>query len=154
MYIHTADSGNGITHGAMAGLILGDLIAGRDNAWAKLYSPTRKPIKAAGTYIKHAMEMGTRYRRWLKGGDVKDIEDIQAVHGGGGAEEGQVRRLLQGRGWAGGGHDGGVSASASHHKSGTTARRSPHSATSASHLHTLDHCHRHRLAHSPCRRMR
>ena len=81
VYIHTADSGNGITNGAMAGIILADLIAGRDNRWAQLYSPKRKPIKAAGRYIKHGIEMGTRYRRWLKGGDVKDIEDIQPCTG-------------------------------------------------------------------------
>ena len=81
VFIHTADSGNGITHGAMAGLILSDLITGRDNPWAQLYSPTRKPIKAATTYIKHGIEMGTRYRRWLKGGDVRDIEDIPACKG-------------------------------------------------------------------------
>ena len=81
VYIHTADSGNGITHGAMAGLILADLITGRDNPYTQLYSPTRKPIKAATTYIKHGVEMGTRYRRWLQGGDVSDIEDIQPCTG-------------------------------------------------------------------------
>lgn len=83
VYIHTADSGNGITHGAMAGIILADLIAGNSatKAWADLYSPKRKPLKAVSTYIKHSVEMGARYRRWLQGGDVSDIEDIEKCQG-------------------------------------------------------------------------
>jgi glycine/D-amino acid oxidase-like deaminating enzyme len=42
VYIATGDSGNGITHGTIAGIVLSDLIQGKENRWANLYSPNRK----------------------------------------------------------------------------------------------------------------
>ena len=41
IYIATGDSGNGMTHGTIAGIILHDLIIGKDNPWAELYNPNR-----------------------------------------------------------------------------------------------------------------
>jgi glycine/D-amino acid oxidase-like deaminating enzyme len=41
IYISTGDSGNGITHGTLAGIILSDLIMGKKNDWIDLYSPSR-----------------------------------------------------------------------------------------------------------------
>ncbi len=41
IYIATGDSGNGITHGTIAGIILHDLILGKNNPWAELYNPNR-----------------------------------------------------------------------------------------------------------------
>ena len=41
VYIATGDSGNGITHGTIAGIILHDLILGKSNPWAELYNPNR-----------------------------------------------------------------------------------------------------------------
>jgi glycine/D-amino acid oxidase-like deaminating enzyme len=42
IYIATGDSGNGMTHGTIAGIVLCDLIQGKENRWANLYSPNRK----------------------------------------------------------------------------------------------------------------
>ena len=42
IFIATGDSGNGITHGTIAGIILSDLVLGKRNEWAKLYDPARK----------------------------------------------------------------------------------------------------------------
>jgi glycine/D-amino acid oxidase-like deaminating enzyme/nitrite reductase/ring-hydroxylating ferredoxin subunit len=41
IYIATGDSGNGITHGTIAGILLSDLILGNNNRWVNLYSPSR-----------------------------------------------------------------------------------------------------------------
>jgi glycine/D-amino acid oxidase-like deaminating enzyme len=41
IYIATGDSGNGITHGTIAGIILHDLILGKNNPWEGLYNPNR-----------------------------------------------------------------------------------------------------------------
>jgi glycine/D-amino acid oxidase-like deaminating enzyme len=35
---------NGITYGAIAGLLISDLIDGRQNRWASIYDPSRKPV--------------------------------------------------------------------------------------------------------------
>jgi Rieske Fe-S protein len=48
IYIATGDSGNGITHGTIAGILLTDLILGKNNLWTALYDPSREPRKAPG----------------------------------------------------------------------------------------------------------
>jgi glycine/D-amino acid oxidase-like deaminating enzyme len=42
IYIATGDSGNGITHGTIAGMLLSDLILGKNNTWSSLYDPSRE----------------------------------------------------------------------------------------------------------------
>jgi glycine/D-amino acid oxidase-like deaminating enzyme len=42
IYIATGDSGNGMTHGTVAGVILSDLILKGKNEWADVYDPSRK----------------------------------------------------------------------------------------------------------------
>jgi Rieske Fe-S protein len=42
IFVATGDSGNGMTHGTIAGIILLDLILGKKNPWASLYDPSRK----------------------------------------------------------------------------------------------------------------
>lgn len=42
IFIATGDSGNGMTHGTIAGMLLTDLILGKRNRWAGLYNPSRK----------------------------------------------------------------------------------------------------------------
>ncbi len=41
VYICTGDSGNGITHGTIAGILISDLILGKQNRWSGLYNPSR-----------------------------------------------------------------------------------------------------------------
>ena len=52
VYIVTGDSGMGMTHGTIAGMLLTDLICGRENPWAELYDPARKTLRAAGNFAK------------------------------------------------------------------------------------------------------
>ena len=53
VYIVTGDSGNGMTHGTIAGILLTDLINGKENKWEKLYSPSRFKLFTSGkTFFK------------------------------------------------------------------------------------------------------
>jgi glycine/D-amino acid oxidase-like deaminating enzyme len=44
VFVATGDSGMGLTHGTIAGLLITDLIMGRKNPWERLYDPSRKII--------------------------------------------------------------------------------------------------------------
>jgi glycine/D-amino acid oxidase-like deaminating enzyme len=46
VYIATGDSGMGLTHGTIAGILLTDLILGRHNPWTSLYDPSRAALLA------------------------------------------------------------------------------------------------------------
>lgn len=53
VFIVTGDSGNGLTHGTIAGLLIPDLILGKENRWAPLYDPSRvKFLKSGRTWLK------------------------------------------------------------------------------------------------------
>jgi glycine/D-amino acid oxidase-like deaminating enzyme len=47
IFIASGDSGNGMTHGTIAGIILTDLIVGKKNEWARLYNPARR-VRSGG----------------------------------------------------------------------------------------------------------
>jgi Rieske Fe-S protein len=81
VYIVTGDSGMGMTHGAIAGILLTDLINGRENPWAKLYDPSRKTLRAAGTFLKEALNMAVQYTDWVTGSDVDSVDDIPLDQG-------------------------------------------------------------------------
>src|SRR5256714_149332 len=46
VYIATGDSGMGMTHGTIAGILLTDLIQRRRNPWTHVYDPSRKTLSA------------------------------------------------------------------------------------------------------------
>src|SRR5262249_40107161 len=77
VFIATGDSGMGMTHGTIAGILLTDLIEGRENPWADLYDPSRKTLRAAGQYVKEAAVMAGRYADWVTPGDVKSVREIE-----------------------------------------------------------------------------
>jgi glycine/D-amino acid oxidase-like deaminating enzyme len=44
VFIATGDSGMGMTHGTIAGILLPELINGREHPWLEVYDPSRKPV--------------------------------------------------------------------------------------------------------------
>jgi glycine/D-amino acid oxidase-like deaminating enzyme/nitrite reductase/ring-hydroxylating ferredoxin subunit len=76
IYVATGDSGMGLTHGTIAGMLLCDLILGRKNPWEKVYSPARVPVKAASEFAREDLNMAAQYADWLTPGDVKSAGDI------------------------------------------------------------------------------
>jgi len=59
--IATGDSGMGMTHGTIAGMLLTDLIQGRENAWARLYDPSRKMTSSLWGYLKENLDVAREY---------------------------------------------------------------------------------------------
>jgi glycine/D-amino acid oxidase-like deaminating enzyme/nitrite reductase/ring-hydroxylating ferredoxin subunit len=76
VYTVTGDSGNGMTHGTIAGMLITDLILGRHNAWAPLYDPGRVTMRAAGEFAKEAVNMAAQYADHLTPGDVEQAGEI------------------------------------------------------------------------------
>ena len=76
-YVATGDSGMGMTHGTLAGMLIRDLILGRANPWVDLYDPTRKPIKAAKEFLKEGLNVGLQYAKYAAPGEVRSTEEIQ-----------------------------------------------------------------------------
>ncbi|HWJ23473.1 MAG TPA: FAD-dependent oxidoreductase [Gemmatimonadaceae bacterium] len=81
VYIATGDSGNGMTHGTIAGTLIPDLILGRDNPWAKLYDPSRISLKAAPEFAKENLNVAAQYRDYVTPGEVKSADEVKPGEG-------------------------------------------------------------------------
>ena len=79
--IATGDSGNGMTHGTIAGMLLTDLIMGRENPWAALYDPSRKTLGAIGEFAKENLNVAAQYTDLATPGDVDSTDEIKPGEG-------------------------------------------------------------------------
>ncbi len=81
VYIATGDSGNGMTHGTIAGMLITDLILGRENPWTKLYEPSRKSMRAAGEFARENLNVAAQFADYVTPGDVGSLGDVRAGQG-------------------------------------------------------------------------
>ena len=69
VYVVTGDSGNGMTHAAIAATLIPDQIAGRETPWSTLYDPARKVgIHAVGADAHENLNTLAQYGDWLRRG--------------------------------------------------------------------------------------
>lgn len=76
VYVATGDSGMGLTHGTIAGMLVTDLIQGRPNRWSQLYDPSRIRIGAAGEFLKENLNVAAQYAAYLTAGEVSSVDEI------------------------------------------------------------------------------
>ena len=82
-YIVTGDSGNGLTHGVLAGKLIADSITGEANPWISVYDPKRvgSVAKSLPSMVSHDLQINAQYKRFLQS-DIQDIEDLVPGEGG------------------------------------------------------------------------
>jgi glycine/D-amino acid oxidase-like deaminating enzyme/nitrite reductase/ring-hydroxylating ferredoxin subunit len=76
VFIATGDSGNGMTHGTIAGLLLTDLIVGRSNPWEDLYDPARTSLASAGEFTRENFNVAVQYKELVTPGEIDDVSQI------------------------------------------------------------------------------
>jgi Rieske Fe-S protein len=86
VYVVTGGSGNGMTYGTLAGMLLRDLIVGSDNPWAELYDPARLTLRAATQLLKENLNVAAQYAREVVAPEAAAPEEIP---NGSGAVEGR-----------------------------------------------------------------
>ncbi len=65
-----------MTHGTIAGMLLTELIAGRDHPWATLYDPGRITLRSAGSFLKENLNVAAQYVDFATGGDVSAVAEL------------------------------------------------------------------------------
>ncbi len=81
VYVVTGDSGQGMTHGTIAGMLLRDLILGRQNKWATLYDPSRLRTAVTRDFVTENLNVAAQYADLLTGGEVSSPEEVAAGSG-------------------------------------------------------------------------
>ena len=81
IYVITGDSGNGMTHGTVAGMLIRDLIDGGEPEWTALYDPSRKTLRAAGQFARANLNVAKQYLGFVTAGTVHDVDRIGPCSG-------------------------------------------------------------------------
>ena len=81
VFIATGDSGQGMTHGTIAGILLTDLIQGRKNPWEDVYSPSRVSLKAISEYAGENINVAGQFADYVTAGDIKSVDELKPGEG-------------------------------------------------------------------------
>ena len=81
VFIATGDSGQGMTHGTIAGMLLTDLIQDRENRWTDLYSPSRVTLRATPEFASENINVAAQYSDYVTAGDIKSEDELTPGQG-------------------------------------------------------------------------
>ena len=81
VYVITGHSGNGMTYSMIAGILISDLIKGKENPWKNLYNPSRISLSTAGNYIKENANTLIQYKDWVTEKTKIDLDDVERGEG-------------------------------------------------------------------------
>jgi hypothetical protein len=84
IYIHTGDSGQGITNGVAGSLTIMPLIIGEDSRYAPIFDPSRKSATSTssiGEFVRGQAGVVKNFAEYVGPGDVKSEDEIQPGEG-------------------------------------------------------------------------
>jgi Rieske Fe-S protein len=67
-----------MTHATIAGMVITDLIVGRENPWVELYDPSRRNLhpQSLGTMMEEGLNANLQYADYLRPGDIKSADEL------------------------------------------------------------------------------
>jgi hypothetical protein len=81
IYVVTGDSGQGITHGALAGLLIADLITTGRSPWQEFYEPSRIPLGAAKDFVAENATAIKNLAEYIAPGELASVDDLKNGQG-------------------------------------------------------------------------
>ena len=81
IHVHTGDSGQGITHGVVASLIIASAIMQGRDLWQDLYAPDRKTASALSTFLSENITAIKNLAEYVAPGEVGSLDEIGPGHG-------------------------------------------------------------------------
>jgi nitrite reductase/ring-hydroxylating ferredoxin subunit len=81
IFVATGDSGQGITHGVAASLVLADLIETGRSRWEAAYDPSRKPLRGLATFISENLTAIKNMAEYVAPGELASVDELKNGHG-------------------------------------------------------------------------
>lgn len=81
IYVATGDSGQGMTHGVVAGLLIAELATGAEHRWQALYEPSRKITRGLGEYVSENLTAAKSFAEYLARGEVASTREVKRGEG-------------------------------------------------------------------------
>ena len=84
VFVHTGDSGQGMTNGVAGALTIAALLFGQKAHFADIFDPSRKPLSAntLSEFVTGRAEDVKNFSEYLAGGDVASVDDLKPGEGG------------------------------------------------------------------------
>jgi glycine/D-amino acid oxidase-like deaminating enzyme/nitrite reductase/ring-hydroxylating ferredoxin subunit len=80
--VATGDSGQGMTHGALAGTLLKNLIVYGAGRWSEVYDPSRKPVSAVKNFVSENVTAIKNFAEYLMPAEIDSAESLKPGEGG------------------------------------------------------------------------
>ncbi len=81
VYLITGDSGMGMTHGTIGGMLVSDLVLGKENALEEVFDPSRLATQSITEAVPEIISSTVPYTDWVTGGDVSSVDEIKNGEG-------------------------------------------------------------------------
>ncbi|HEX8571940.1 MAG TPA: FAD-dependent oxidoreductase [Allosphingosinicella sp.] len=84
IYVHTGDSGQGITNGVAGSLTIVPLIIGEDSRYAPIFDPARKPaaMESLAEFVRGQVGAAKNLAEHLGPGELASVDDLKPGEGG------------------------------------------------------------------------
>ena len=81
VYLVSGDSGQGITNGAVAGILIRDLFTNGSSPWTDLYNPSREIATSLGEYVKENLTPLVNFAEYLSASGISTAEQLRPGEG-------------------------------------------------------------------------
>jgi glycine/D-amino acid oxidase-like deaminating enzyme/nitrite reductase/ring-hydroxylating ferredoxin subunit len=82
VYVASGDSGQGMTHGALAGILLRDLITNGSSEWEEVYDPARRTPKSLLNYLRENITAIKNLTQHALPGEISSVGELRPGDGG------------------------------------------------------------------------
>ena len=80
--VATGDSGQGMTHGALAGILLKNLVIYGAGEWSDVYDPSRTPVSATMNFISENVTAIKNFSEYLMPAEIDSADELKPGQGG------------------------------------------------------------------------
>jgi glycine/D-amino acid oxidase-like deaminating enzyme/nitrite reductase/ring-hydroxylating ferredoxin subunit len=81
IYIATGDSGQGMTHGTLAGILIKDLITSVPTDWEAVYEPSRKTPTGILNYVSENVTALKSFAEYVTPGELGSLDELKPGEG-------------------------------------------------------------------------
>ena len=81
IFVHTGDSGQGMTHGVVGSLLLSRLILGETSPWKDFYEPSRVTVSAANNFISENLTAIKNFAEYVAPGELTSVDELKPGKG-------------------------------------------------------------------------
>jgi glycine/D-amino acid oxidase-like deaminating enzyme/nitrite reductase/ring-hydroxylating ferredoxin subunit len=81
VYIASGDSGQGITNGIVAGMLIADLITAGTSRWSEVYDPSRKLSQSVTEFISENLTPVKNFAEYLTAGALASAQELKPGEG-------------------------------------------------------------------------